>query len=360
MGGSRVGGADSKSLEDKCDVELIMKEDLFNRITLQQRKTQELKGFYIFKKQEQVNGATTERYFYLTKEECSAQETQAELKAQKTATFDKEVYQEALESKGLYWVNYNEYRRALHHKAITVVPQFNAYEIGTSAVVAGGGWQMACALTAQAAASSQNINIGTQLGFPAAAALICGALRGGFEYYNLKKIHGNVDKVTRERIIKENAVYAAKIATAMGAWELGKFIGNLFIGIGSSTPVTFWIPVALAMSAGLIQGISAVAVQCLDEQRKYGKVTSSWGTLTVILLQGFLDGAIWQLCSMIPFGSSLARTILKPIAAVVGTALLGLATTVCSYIVNKTPEWWSGMSKDNKKDETQPSSIKPK
>jgi hypothetical protein len=236
--------------------------------------------------------------------------------------------------KHLFKINYRKYLQSLEHNTIRINPILNKREIAIGAVTADGGWQMACALTATLALPGWEI--GNQFAFPAAISLIAGVVKALYDVRDYEKDHGvPAPPEVKKAIYKECAVFAGKIAIAMGAWELGFFIGQCIITACSLTPHTLWIPAIFAIAAGIFQAIGAVTNQILDEKRKFGYVKSSNFDLAKIFLTNFVSGAIWQLCSYIPFGSLLAKTLIKPVAKIVGSILIGIATAAHSYIINK-------------------------
>lgn len=256
--------------------------------------------------------------------------------AESLTAFSKELEENPDRFEVYFPIPYGEYKELLKGNSISVIPNITSYDVGTTAVVADGLWQTACGLVASLVLKMEAWNIGTQLGYPAGLGLIAGAIRGYMQYKAYEKKHGEPPPpAVKKAIIKDCAAFAAKTAIAMGAWELGFFVGQCLTTALSSTPYTFWVPAALAICAGLFQGISAVVTQVADEKRKYGEVRSSVFDLGKTFVSGFASGAVWALCSFIPFGPALATTILKPVATIVGSVLAGVATGIASYVVNK-------------------------
>lgn len=235
-------------------------------------------------------------------------------------------------------LTYSQYKKFLQKNSVTVKPIIDQSHIETvtGAQISDGAWQTACALTAEASAQSQSTNVGLQFAFPVGLSLIAGVIRGYRAYEDYKQKHGlPIPDEISNAILKDSAAFAAKSTIAMGAWELGFFVGQCIVSACSTTPFTFWVPAMLSICAGIFQGISAVATTIADEKRKFGEVRSSTFDLAVTFLTNFVSGAAWQICSYIPFGSLLARTVLKPAAEVVGAVLVGAATAISSYLVNK-------------------------
>lgn len=209
-----------------------------------------------------------------------------------------------------------------------------AFEVKLAAL-SDGTWQAGSQLAAGLAQSSHAANVSLQLGFPAVLGAITAVLRGCQACRSYRKTHGELPPEVRNSILKDSAAFAAKSAVAMGAWELGLFVGRSVATACSLSPVSLWVPVILSIGAGLFQGISAVATTIADEKRKYGQVRSSALSLAGTFVSNFVSGAVWQMCSYIPFGSLLAKKVLKPVAQIVGSILVGAASFVATYLINK-------------------------
>jgi|GEM_PF-4501146 len=185
------------------------------------------------------------------------------------------------------------------------------------------------------AAPTNAWNIGTQLGYPVGLGIIAAVMRGIYAYENFKTTyHREPDSEELRIIIEDCAAFAAKIAISMGAWELGYLAGQAVITLLHLSPFTLWVPIALCLSVGLVQGIFAVVNQVWDEKRKYGEVRSSTLDLVKIFLTTFIGGALWQALSYIPFVPLLTAHIIKPLADILGNLLLGLVTFIALLIVN--------------------------
>lgn len=237
----------------------------------------------------------------------------------------------------VYEITYSRFKRLKEINAFSARPIIDASNIETSvgAQVSDGTWQTACALTAEVGESNQHAYTGFQFAFPVGLSLIAGAIRGYRACSEYEKKYGHpVPEEIKKSIVKDSAAFAAKTAVAMGAWELGFFVGQCIITACSTTPFTFWVPVMLSICAGFFQGIAAVTSTLADEKRKFGEVRSSTFDLAVTFLTNFVSGAAWQVCSYIPFGSLLAKSVLKPAAEVLGTVLVGAATAISSFLIN--------------------------
>lgn len=237
----------------------------------------------------------------------------------------------------IYKTSYKHYKELFDNHTITVRPviDMSEREINQNAVT-DGLWQTACALTVAHSASTDAWNVGTQIGFPLGLSMIAAAMRGFYYCSEYERKHGvPPPPAIKKAIVKDCAAFSAKLAISMGAWELGYFCGQCILTACSVTPFTLWVPVVLSICAGVFQGVFSVLGTIADEKRKYGEVRSNAFDLAKTFISSFVSGAVWQMCSYIPFGGLIAKSFIKPVAEIVGSILVGAATAISSYCVAK-------------------------
>lgn len=233
-------------------------------------------------------------------------------------------------------IDYKAYLNALKKKQIRLNPIIEKREIVIGALTSDAGWQTACQLTEELA-KQQSWDIATQLGFPIVLGAIAGMLKIIVAIKDYKKEHrsSSIPIEIEKAIYSDCFKFCTKTAVAMGAWELGYFIGQCVITAASLCPHSLWIPAILAIGAGLFQAINAVTSQITEDKYKFGYIKTSKLDLAKMFITSFVSGAVWQLCSYIPFGHVLAKTVIKPAAHIVGSILVGAVTGCCNYIINK-------------------------
>jgi hypothetical protein len=244
-------------------------------------------------------------------------------------------------------IDYTSYQQAINNQ-FRVVPRIEQSDNLINGFVSDGGWQTACALTAGLAAEYSSCNISTQLGFPIVGGIIGGVLRYRSAMNRFEKAHGRLPTDQEKEVINKDCfAFTFKTMAAMGAWELGFFVAKTVITTCSAiTPIPLLVPAVLAIGAGIFMGLSAVAAQITDENRKFGKTVSSPLSLAGTFVTTFLCGAAWQLCSYIPFGSLLAKTVLKPAATIAADILVGIATGIATFLINElAPKMYSAMGR---------------
>lgn len=247
----------------------------------------------------------------------------------------------------VYAVDYAIYEEKRRNNFFKVIANYDVAGIERAIGASSDGiWQASCSLVADQVAvdPTQGLkdvtkapanawNIGTQIGFPAAIGLVAGVahVTASLIKASYEKEGKALTDVEKSAIYRNSKAFAAKLTAAMGGWELGLFVGQCLLTVCSTTPFTAWVPLVLSISAGIFQGITAVAAQIADEKLKFGEVRSSKTELAKLFLTSFITGAAWQLANM--FAPLIS--VLKPLSDILVSVITGAVTTIVSYVTNK-------------------------